>query len=123
MKTTTLDYSASSLYAPAAAKPSALARFSAWCNGQERNRLLWTGLALGGHGCVITPATLVTVFLAGNSLPMFMLAMTAMGMALVANLAALPTRITIPVFILSLLIDLGIVIASVATGFNTNIIA
>jgi hypothetical protein len=38
-----------------------------------------------------------------------------MCMCLVTNLAAMPTRVTIPVFFLSLLIDLGIVFAAVAS--------
>jgi hypothetical protein len=47
----------------------------------------------------------------GNNLYLFVLATAAMGMTLVTNLAALPTKITLPVFVLSILIDLGIVIS------------
>ena len=49
----------------------------------------------------------------GNNLYLFVLAIAAMGMTLVTNLAALPTKITIPVFVLSILIDLAIVISCV----------
>ena len=49
----------------------------------------------------------------GNNLYLFVVAIAAMGMTLVTNLAALPTKITIPLFILSLLIDLGIIISCV----------
>jgi hypothetical protein len=37
-----------------------------------------------------------------------------MAMTVVTNLAAMPTRVTIPIFFLSVLIDLGIIIASIA---------
>jgi hypothetical protein len=47
-----------------------------------------------------------------------MLAIIAMGMALVTNLAALPTKITIPVFLLSIIIDIAIVVASLSIGFD-----
>jgi hypothetical protein len=43
-----------------------------------------------------------------------------MAMALVTNLAALPTKITLPVFFLSVLIDLGIIIASLFQGFAVS---
>jgi hypothetical protein len=63
----------------------------------------------------------MAVLMGGNSLPLFILAIVSMGMTLVTNLAALPTKITIPVFFLSILIDLGIVIASAFMGYSTGI--
>jgi hypothetical protein len=41
-----------------------------------------------------------------------------MGMCLVTNLAALPTKITLPIFFLSLVIDLAIIISGIASGFT-----
>ena len=93
-------------------------RFMNWCNGQQEDRLLWLGIALAGHGCVITPLTIMAVLLAGTNLFLFVLALVAMGMALVTNLAALPTKITIPVFVLSILIDLAIIAACITMGFD-----
>jgi hypothetical protein len=97
---------------------SAWSRFINWCKGQQENRLLWLGIALAGHGCVLTPLTVVAVLLDGASFPLMMLAIIAMGMALVTNLAALPTKITIPVFLLSIIIDIAIVVASLSIGFD-----
>ena len=48
----------------------------------------------------------------------WIMAMTAMGMALVTNLAALPAKITIPVFFLTIVVDLYIVINCLVVGFN-----
>ena len=60
----------------------------------------------------------MAVLLAGTNMFLFILAIVAMGMSLVTNLAAMPTKITIPVLVLSILIDIAIVIASVAIGFD-----
>jgi hypothetical protein len=98
--------------------PSLFSRFLNWCENQQDQRLLWVGLALAGHGCILTPLTIMAVLLAGTNLFLFMLGLIAMGMALVTNLAALPTKITIPVFILSILIDIAIVIACISIGFD-----
>ena len=97
---------------------SVFTRFINWCNDQQEDRLLWLGVALAGHGCVITPLTIMAVLLAGTNLVLFVLALVAMGMALVTNLAALPTKITIPVFVLSIVIDLAIIAACIAIGFD-----
>ncbi len=92
---------------------SLIHRFFNWCATQQKNRLLWVGAIIAGHGCIITPITLLFIMLAGNNMALWPFAMVAIAMSLVTNLAALPTRITIPVFLLSLLIDLALVINSV----------
>lgn len=94
--------------------PSFLTRFISWTRTQENNRLLWLGIILAAHGCILTPMTVMSVFLIGaGNLALVVLAIIAMGMALVSNLAAQPTRVTIPVFVLSVLIDLSILVACV----------
>src|SRR5215218_2064649 len=119
MATTTLNHTFASTYTETSG-PSFFARFINWCKGQEQNRLLWLGIALAGHGCILTPLTVMAVLLAGTNLYLFILAIVAMGMSLVTNLAAMPTKITIPVFILSILIDIAIVISSLAIGFDIS---
>jgi hypothetical protein len=111
MATTTLNHSIGSTYTQTAGT-SIFTRFINWCKGQQENRLIWLGVAVAGHGCVITPLTVFAVAMAGNSLVLFMLAIFAMAIALVTNLATLPTKITIPAFALSILIDIGILISA-----------
>jgi len=60
----------------------------------------------------------MAVLLAGTNMFLFVLAIVAMGASLVTNLAALPTRITIPVFILSTLIDIAIIFSCVFIGLD-----
>lgn len=95
-----------------------LKKFIDWCDDQQKNRLLWLGVALSAHGCIITPITIMAVLLAGTNLSLFILALVAMGASLVTNLAAMPTKITIPVFILSTLVDIAIIVSCVFTGLD-----
>jgi hypothetical protein len=106
------------IYAERISTPSIFKRFMNWCEGQQQNRLSWLAIGITGHGCILTPLTVMTIVLSGINMVTLMLAMVAMTMTLVVNLAALPTRITIPVFMLSILIDLGIIVFSVFMGFN-----
>jgi hypothetical protein len=99
-------------------KPSLVQRFFAWCKNQDENRLTWLAVILTGHGCIITPLTVMFIMLTGNNPVFWPIAIGAMGMCLVVNLAALPTKITIPIFFLSLAIDLAIVITAISGGFT-----
>jgi len=97
---------------------SLLSRFMTWSDAQQHNRLLWLGIILSFHGCILTPLTVIAVLLAGTNLTLFIVAIVAMGLSLVTNLAAMPTKITVPVFVLSILIDLIVIGIAMAHGFN-----
>lgn len=99
-------------------KKSLAYRFSDWCQSQEKNRLAWLAGIIFGHGCIITPLTLGFVILTGNNFVFWPWVIAAIGMSLVANLAALPTKITIPAFFLSLLIDLVVIVYCIVTALN-----
>ena len=98
-------------------KQSIVSRFISWCEGQEKYRFGWLGLILAVHGCVITPITLFTILMSGNNIALWGIAMGAMAMSLITNLAALPTKITIPVFIFSIIVDLAIIGSSLFAIF------
>ena len=88
-------------------------KFMDYCKGQENNRLMWVGIALAAHGCILTPITIMITLFAGPNFVLFMTGMVAMGISLVTNLAAMPTRITIPAFALSIVIDIFVIISSI----------
>ncbi len=88
-------------------------KFFDWCKTQEKNRLLWLAIMIAGHGCFLTPVTVMFVMLFGNSMLLWALALGAMAMTLVSNLAALPVKITLPIFLASLIIDLAIIFISI----------
>lgn len=99
-------------------KASVISRFMNWCEGQEKFRFGWLAAVLAIHGCALTPITLFAIILAGTNIAFFISALVAMGLALVTNLAAMPTKITIPVFFLSIAIDIAIIISCVVVGFD-----
>lgn len=96
------------------------ATFLKWCSDQQENRLFWLGLALAGYGCVLTPITVIAVVLAGVNMVLFTLSVLTMTVNLVVNLAALPTKITIPVLIISVIADIAILISCVMIGFDAS---
>ena len=111
---TVLQQSYARPYTQTAQKTSLGTRFITWCKNQEESRFLWLGIALASHACFITPLTLFVVMYTGNNIVFFAFAIAAMAMALITNLAALPTKITIPTFFLSIILDVAILIASVS---------
>ena len=95
-------------------------KFIAWCDGQEKYRFGWLAAALTLHGCILTIITSFAILLAGNNFIFWPFAIGAMGMTLVVNLAAMPTKITIPVFFFSVLLDLVIIISCLITGLDIS---
>jgi hypothetical protein len=95
-------------------------KFIDWCISQEKYRLGWLAAAITLHGCVLTIFTMFAVVLAGNHFIFWPFIIGGMGITLVVNLAALPTRITIPVFLFSVLVDLAIIISCIAIGFDVS---
>ncbi len=88
-------------------------KFITYADNQQSNRLWWMTLGILGHGTIFTIATLGIVTVLGNVFLLYVITCCAMVMSVVVNLAALPTRYIIPIFFLSLLIDLGVIIAAI----------
>lgn len=101
-------------------KESAWKKFIIWCDSQEKYRLGWLAAALTLHGCVLTIITMFAVVLAGNHFIFWPFIIGGMGITLIVNLAAMPTKITIPVFFFSVLIDLAIIISCFVIGFDVS---
>ena len=99
-------------------KRSLWKRFITWADHQEEYRLGWSAAAVTGHGCILTIITVMAILLAGNPFIMWPFAIGAMAACLIVNLAALPTKITIPVFFLSILVDLAIIGTCIGIGLN-----
>lgn len=86
-------------------------KFLQWSAAQDKNRFGWLAGALATHGCVLTPITLFAIVLGGNEFVFWIIALVAMGASLVTNLSAMPTKITIPTFFISVVIDISIIAA------------
>lgn len=93
-------------------------RFIKWADTQEEYRFGWTAFAIAGHGCVFTILTVMIILLTGNNFIFWPFAIGAMAAVLISNLAAAPTRITLPILFFSLLIDIAIIAICIANGFD-----
>jgi hypothetical protein len=89
-----------------------LRTFFDWAEEQNDYRFVWLGVALLVHASLLTPFTAMAIMATSGNLTLIMACLGAMALALVTNLAALPTKITIPAFILSIIIDVTVVIIS-----------
>jgi hypothetical protein len=110
---TTLQQTINTSYNEVSVHSSLWTRFITYCEAQENNRLLWLGIILAVHGCALTPITVMATLFAGPNFALFMISMIAMGIALVTNLAAMPTKITIPAFAISVVIDIAVLFSCV----------
>ena len=98
-------------------KQSILSRFITWCNVQEKYRFGWLAIIVTVHGCILTPLTVLAIVSGGNNFVFWGIAISAMAMALIANLAAMPTKVTIPVFFFSVLLDVTVIVGAIASLF------
>ena len=101
-------------------KVSAWKKFIDWCDGQEKYRFGWLAAALTIHGCILTILTMFAVILAGNHFIFWPFVIGAMAITLICNLAAMPTKITIPVFFFSVIVDLVIIITCLFIGLDPS---
>jgi hypothetical protein len=88
-------------------------RFIDFAEKQQFNRLMWLALGVLGHGTVFTTGTMAVVLLNGAVFPLLAITCFSMVMVLIVNLAAMPTKITIPVLALSLLVDLAVIVTAI----------
>lgn len=106
---TTIQQSFAPTYSQSATKKSLWKRFINWADGQEENRFGWAAFAIAGHGCVFTIITVAVILVTGNNFIFWPIAISAMSASLITNLAAMPTKVTIPTLFITVLIDLAII--------------
>jgi hypothetical protein len=101
-------------YLEKTARVNALKRFVGWCEQQEKNRLLWLGIAIMGLIGTVLPLTLLSVLLlSGNNFTLWIIVLSVNMPVLALNLAAQPPKVTIPVMLASLVIDVIVMVLSV----------
>jgi hypothetical protein len=94
-------------------KASVLTRFFKWAEEQgERNHLAWVGGAVTATSAVLFPLTMTVILLNGAVFGLIIAAMAALALVVITNLAALPTKYTIPFFFLGVIIDAAIIVSS-----------
>ena len=90
----------------------------AYAEAQEERRFLWAAISLLGHGTFFTIGTMAVVLFTGTNFALLTVTCLSMAMVLVVNLAALPTKYIVPIFFLSLLADIVVIVTAVALWFN-----
>ncbi|MFI5152889.1 MAG: hypothetical protein ACHQET_06110 [Chitinophagales bacterium] len=92
---------------------SPLSKFLRWSEEQDqKHHIGWVGISVTLMAAVFFPLTMTLVLLNGASFGLIVAAMGSLALVVISNLAALPTKYTIPLFFLGILIDLAIVVAS-----------
>lgn len=114
MATTEVSQSLIVDYNKAMGKPSPFSRFFTWCGAQQHNRLLWLGIALTTHCCVITPLTLLAVLTSTANFFLISVAILTMEIVFVTNLTVGSTKINLPLYFGSIGINLLIILYSVS---------
>src|SRR5215467_4867627 len=88
-------------------KPSFFTRFFKWAEAQDqKNHVGWIGITVTAMAAIFFPLTMAFIFLNGVSFGLIITAMAALALVVVTNLSALPTKYTIPFFLLAVLTDL-----------------
>ena len=118
----TLQHSYTTPYHRTEKRTSLWKKFINWADGQEAYRFGWAAIAIAGHGCIFTIFTSLAILFTGNHFIYWPFAIGAMAACLVVNLAAMPTKITIPVFFFSLLVDITIIATCIVNGVNLEAI-
>ena len=87
------------------------AKFLSWCETQDSDRFLWLGISLFAQVGLTLPVTVYAIlFFGGNSLFLWIIATAVNIPVLVLNLAALPTRTTLPFVFFGWLTQFAIII-------------
>ena len=87
-------------------------KFKAFCERQQENRLGWTAVIIAAQVLLLVPITLIAIASNGGQFVLWIPVILSSFVTLVSNLAALPTKITIPVFCASVLINVSIIMLS-----------
>jgi hypothetical protein len=96
-----------------------LTRFLNWADNQQFDRLLWLGIAFMFHGCVLTPITVMVALTANSGFWVIGGAIFSILIIVITGLAALPTKITIPIFFLSIALDIILIAYSLIQAIHS----
>lgn len=107
---TTIQHTVSTSFDHSTTEKNMWKRFINWADGQEEYRFGWAAFAIAGHGCVFTIITVGIIIMTGNNFIFWPIAITAMATSLITNLAGMPTRITIPTLLITVLVDVAIIV-------------
>ena len=113
MSTTTSHGLVRPLYRPAVSHPSLIERFFDWAENQDVDHHIgWVGFSITVMTAFFFPITMFSILLNGASFGLIVAAMVPLVSVFVTNLAALPTKYTIPFLFVGVLAELAIIVLS-----------
>lgn len=89
-------------------------RIMRFAEAQEENHFGWVGASIMIQASLLFPMAMLTVVATGGPFYLIAFAIAALAMVVVTNLAALPTKYTIPALIISAIMDFLIVAIALA---------
>src|SRR6478735_8998738 len=93
------------------AQENVFSRFIDWCKQQEDSRMMWLGMSYLMQIGMALPCTLAAIlFLGNNSFPLWIFACVINVPVLAINLAAQPTKFTIPTLFFAWAVNLMIIL-------------
>ena len=87
-------------------------RLGEWLVSQEKNHIAWVGISITVMAAVFFPITMSAVLYNGAIFSLIMGAMVSLAIVVITNLAALPTKYTIPALMLGILMDIVLIVMS-----------
>ena len=91
------------------------AQFISWCESQESNRFFWLVVSFFVQVGLTLPLTAIfIVFLAGNNLLLWMIIISVNIPVLILNLAAMPTKTTLPFVFFGWLTQIAVILYCIA---------
>jgi hypothetical protein len=83
-----------------------------WIKNEEKNHIAWVGISITVMSAIFFPITMSAILFNGAIFSLIMGAMISLSAVVIINLAALPTKYIIPVFLLGIAIDLVLIVTS-----------
>ena len=115
-----MNYTISNHQAPSVKIPSVayrrsekglFSKFMSWCEAQESSRFLWLGLTFFLQiGMAVPLAAFSIIFFGGNNFLLWIILLAVNVPTLVLNLAALPTKTTLPFLFFAWLTEITIIL-------------
>ena len=91
---------------------NAIQKFKNFCERQQENRIGWLAFTVAAEVYMVLPITLIAIFFNGNGFGFWIPVIVTSFAVEVSNLATMPTKITIPIFCASILINVVVIILS-----------
>jgi hypothetical protein len=104
--------SAYEIYSVETVHKNLLTRFLTWAKSEEKNRIAWMGISITTMSAVFFPITMSAILFNGAIFKLIIGSIFSLALVVIANLAALPTKYTIPAFIAGIIIDIVLILAS-----------